>query len=178
MLNDDLFQDTDAVFLQPGQECFRSVLPVVLGILLDAGAAGSFQGLADQFVETPAERVNIFCGCVVINPDPPARNPLLKEFVEFRFVIKCMPVFLRIHPADNIVGNTARDDRFALFIVQLVHLRDFVVNITRVVFDAAFEHIGQKPQPSLPAAFFQQAGCFPHGFPVHFFQAVPEILNT
>ena len=89
-----------------------------------------------------------------------------------------MPEILVVHPADYVIGDTAGNHSFALFIIQFVHLGNFVIHVAGIVLDCAPKHIGHQHNPSFAASFFQNAGRFPHGLPVHPDQSVPEVPET
>ena len=177
MLHDDFFQNADVLVHQQLVERLCAPLPVLRRELQDALTARSLQRLADEGGERH-HVLQLVKRRIRVNQQPLARNPFFEQLVELRLVIEEMPVRLVVHPADNAVGNAARDDGLALRIVEFVHLCDFVVHIARVVLHSTAEHVAQQPNAGFAGALMQQPGGFPHGFPVHLEQTLEEIRKT
>ena len=167
VLDDPLLDDADLPGQQLPEESILPALPVACGVAGDAHAAAALQRLGDD-VRVVSQKGFESCGVRVRAQLHPAAPHLGGEkLVEGRLVVKEVPVRLVVHPPDDLVAQAARDLRFALRVVEAVHLGDLVVHVSGVVFQRAAQHVGQKPQAAFAALEAQHAGGFPHGLPVH-----------
>ena len=124
------------------------------------------------------DRYRDYCLTVLTEEDDDYWMTMDERIKEMSNVIESMPVFFGVHSADDFIGYSAGNHCFTLIVIQSVHLGNLIINVPRIVFDPAFQHISHQPDTAFPAALFQKARGFPHGLPVHFHQTFSEILHS
>ena len=113
-----------------------------------------------------AESGKLFVRCGV-NIEPIAFKKLFETAVEFEFVVDVFHIRGVVETLDKRVVDAPCNNGLSLRAIQVVHLKQPIVHVTRLIFQTAVYHIEKEINFALSGLFMYVVYLFEHLIKVH-----------
>ena len=112
-----------------------------------------------------------------VNIEPVSFEKFFKTAVEFEFVVYIFHIFGIVETLDERVVDPSRHNGLSLCAVEIVHLEQRIVHISRLIFQTAVDHVKEYINSALSRFFVYFADLFKHLVEVHRKDPSEQIFN-